>query len=188
MARSSPITASSDAGLSISTTRSPQCEICSSTVAVYTCPRCATRTCSLPCSAAHKTRTGCSGARDRAKYIPVNRYTYGTMMDDYVFLEDVGRRVGEWGQDIVRGGYGTLQGRRGRGGGGQGKTRDRTSRKKRDVLKLQLELRDIEVDLLPAGMQKRMLNQSSWDPKCVDFTSLGATTMTHTVTRYSLLL
>jgi hypothetical protein len=99
------------------------------------------------------------------------------MMDDYVFLEDVGRRVSEWGQDIVRGSYGTLQSRRGRGRGefGQGKPRERISRKKRDVFKLQLDLRDIEVDLLPIGMQRRMLNQSTWDPKCVEITSLGAT-------------
>jgi hypothetical protein len=182
MASSAPTAVSSHAGLS--TTCSSQCETCSSRVAVYTCPRCATRTCSQPCSVAHKTRTGCSGVRDKAKFVPMNRFTHGTMMDDYVFLEDVGRRVSKWGQDIARGGYGTLQGRRGRGGGvvGQGKPRERISRKKRDVLKLQLELRDIEVDLLPNGMQRRMLNQSTWDPKCVEITSFSAIYLTHTVT------
>jgi len=99
------------------------------------------------------------------------------MMDDYVFLEDMSRKVGEWGQDLVRGGYGhghgTLQGRRGRaktgpppgktwsGGGG-------ISWKKRDVLKSQLELRDIEMDLFPSGMERRTLNQSTWDSKYVE--------------------
>ena len=111
----------------------------------------------------------------------MNRYTYGTMTDDYVLLEDISRRVSEWGQDIARGGYGTLQGRRGRGGMGRGKTREVTSRKKRDVLKLQLELRDIEVDMLPAGMQRRILNNSTWDPKCVGLTRLYATTFVYTV-------
>jgi len=113
----------------------------------------------------------------------MNRYTCGTMMDDYVFLEDMSRKVGESGQDIVRGGYGygTLQGRgRGRGRGGRGgrantgpgppgKTWGHSgiSRKtgKRDILKSQLELRDIEMDLLPSGMERRMLNQSTWDSK-----------------------
>ena len=107
----------------------------------------------------------------------MNRYTCGTMMDDYVFLEDMSRKVGEWGQDIVRGGYGhyahgygTLQGRRGRGKAGPppGKTwSGGMSRKKRDILKSQLELRDIEMDLLPSGMERRTLNQSSWDAKYV---------------------
>jgi hypothetical protein len=112
--------------------RSGQCVICSSPAAIYTCPRCATKTCSLPCSAAHKTRTGCSGVRDKAKFVPMNRYTHGAMMDDYVFLEDVSRRVSEWGQDIARGGYGAsgaaLQSRRDRRELGRGKTRGATSR------------------------------------------------------------
>ncbi len=144
------------------------CVFCPDRVAIYTCPRCATRTCSLPCSAAHKPRTGCSGIREKAKFVPMNRYTYGTMMGDYVFLEDMSRKVSEWGQDIVRGGYGSLQGRRGRAEMGPGKTRNGISRKKRDILKLQLELRDVEMDLLPSGMERRVLNQSTWDSKYVD--------------------
>jgi hypothetical protein len=105
----------------------------------------------------------------------MNRYTHGTMMDDYVFLEDVGRKVTEWGQDIARSGYGTLQGRRGRGGMGPGKARKGISRNKRDILKLQLELRDIEVDLLPSGMERRTLNHSTWDLKYVDTSYLEST-------------
>jgi box C/D snoRNA protein 1 len=101
----------------------------------------------------------------------MNRYTHGTMMDDYVFLEDMNRRVSDCGNDIVRSGYGTLRGRRGKGEMGTrlGKTRNGISRTKRDVLKSQLELRDIEMDLLPSGMERRMLNQSTWDLKYVDY-------------------
>ena len=92
------------------------------------------------------------------------------MMDDYVFLEDMSRKVGDWGREIVRGGYsfGENRGRgrgsgrgRGRGGGGC------SGRTKRDVLKLQLEARDIDMDLLPIGMERRKVNQSSWDFKYV---------------------
>ncbi|KAH9999780.1 hypothetical protein BJV77DRAFT_1063968 [Russula vinacea] len=86
-------------------------------------------------------------------------------MDDYVFLEDLSRRVSEWGQDIARSGYGTLQARRGRGDMRPGKTRKGMSRNKRDILKSQLELREIEMDLLPSGMERRTLNQSTWDSK-----------------------
>jgi hypothetical protein len=95
------------------------------------------------------------------------------MMDDYVFLEDMNRKVGEWGQDLVRGGYGhgTMQGRRGRAKPGpRGKTWSGggISMKKRDILKSQLELRDIEMDLFPSGMERRTLNQSTWDSKYVE--------------------
>ena len=93
------------------------------------------------------------------------------MMDDYIFLEDMSRKVGDWGKEIVRGGYsfgngdnkgrGRGRGMKGRGrGGGSGRT-------KRDVLKLQLEARDIDMDLLPIGMERRKVNQSSWDFKYV---------------------
>ncbi|KAI9512261.1 hypothetical protein F5148DRAFT_61586 [Russula earlei] len=156
------------------TTASPRCAACSSHIAIYTCPRCATRTCSLACSAAHKTRTACSGVREKAKFVPMNRYTHGTMMDDYVFLEDVGRKVSEWGRDIARGGYATLPHRPGpgpgpgprpRGAGGRARREEGASGKKRDVLRSQLESRDIEMDSLPAGMERRTLNRSTWDPK-----------------------
>lgn len=97
------------------------------------------------------------------------------MMDDYVFLEDVSRKVGDWGKEIVRGGYlfGNVDNRgrgrgRGRRGGGRGRGGGSGSgRTKRDVLKLQLEARDIDMDLLPIGMERRKVNQSSWDFKCV---------------------
>ncbi|KAI0053030.1 hypothetical protein FA95DRAFT_1057397 [Auriscalpium vulgare] len=153
-----------------STAPKPKCAICDEKTSVYACPRCTTRTCSLPCSSAHKTRTGCSGVRDKAKYVPMNNYTLGTMMDDYVFLEDLGRKMGEWGQDIVRGGYGNGARRgdgrdaRGRGRGGR-QGRGGTTRTKRDIMKMQLELRDVDVELLPSGMERRMLNQSTWDFK-----------------------
>ncbi|KAF8605491.1 hypothetical protein BDV93DRAFT_429573, partial [Ceratobasidium sp. AG-I] len=57
----------------------------------YTCPRCTLKTCSLACSKSHKAQSNCSGERDRAAYVPMNGYTWGTLADDYVFLEDVGR-------------------------------------------------------------------------------------------------
>ncbi|KAF8639753.1 hypothetical protein AX17_001015 [Amanita inopinata Kibby_2008] len=88
-------------------------------------------------------------------------------MNDYVFLEEMGRKVGDWGKDIVRGGYSRSDARRGtrsRGGrfmAGKG----RGARGKKDVLKLQLEARDIEMELLPLGMERRKLNQSIWDSR-----------------------
>ncbi|KAG6911749.1 hypothetical protein DXG01_007999 [Tephrocybe rancida] len=151
------------------------CSVCSHHNSKYTCPGCTARTCSLPCSTGHKTATGCTGKRNKVAYVPMNKYSWGTMMDDYVFLEDVGRHVGEWGKEIVKGGYGlhgSGAGRgsalRGRGSDGRGRGRGRGRSgaiTKRDVLKMQLEVRDIDMDVLPAGMERRKINQSYWEPK-----------------------
>lgn len=109
----------------------------------------------------------------------MNTYGLGALMDDYVFLEDVGRAVEGFGRDIARNGLASsstsavpvgMRGRgRGRGpgrGGTSGVGRGRPNTK-RDVLKLQLEARDIEVEMLPSGMHRRTLNQSTWDFKYV---------------------
>ena len=155
-----------------SSSRSQLCMICAAHPAIYTCPRCSARTCSLPCSNAHKQQgEGCSGVRNKAAYVPMNQYGYMALMNDYVFLEEVGRQVGEWGKEIVKGGFdarnaprGMARGRgRGRGRGGA----SAASRTKRDVLKMQLDFRDIEMELLPAGMERRTMNQSTWDFKYV---------------------
>ncbi|KAF8076105.1 hypothetical protein FPV67DRAFT_1558642 [Lyophyllum atratum] len=151
------------------------CNVCNHRYSIYTCPSCSTRTCSLSCSTGHKSATGCTGERNKAAYVPMNKYSWGTMMDDYVFLEDVGRRVGDWGKEIVKGGFGMrgteVAGRgrgrgRGRGGEGSGRGRGRMGgNTKRDMLKMQLEARDIDMDILPVGMERRKLNQSYWEPK-----------------------
>ncbi|KAI0081675.1 hypothetical protein K474DRAFT_1671594 [Panus rudis PR-1116 ss-1] len=151
------------------------CAMCAKNAAKYTCPRCSIKTCSLPCSQAHKAQgEGCSGIRNKAAYVPMNKYGYMTLMDDYVFLEDIGRKVNDWGREIVQGGYtntgdGNRGGRgrelRGRGmRGGRGGHRN-LIRNKRDTLKMQLDFRDIEIELLPVGMERRTLNQSTWDFK-----------------------
>jgi len=112
----------------------------------------------------------------------MNKYGWGSMMDDYCFLEDVGRRVGEWGREIVKGGFdmsvrgnkngavvvGRDRSGRGRGGGVMGRNgKGRGGKRKREVLKMLLEVREIELELLPSGMERRMLNQSVWDQKYV---------------------
>lgn len=104
-------------------------------------------------------------------------------MDDYVYLEEMGRKVEGWGKEIGRGGYaagagagaGGGRGGRGgfdnggRGGGGRGGRGGGAQRTKRDILKMQLEARDVDVEMLPAGMERRSLNQSTWDFKYACF-------------------
>jgi hypothetical protein len=96
----------------------------------------------------------------------MNKYGWGDMMDDYVFLENIGRHVGEWGMEIGRGGFSMRGGERGRGRGrGRGKGTGRNTRTKQDILKQQLDFRDIDMELLPVGMEKKKLNRSIWDFK-----------------------
>ena len=94
--------------------------------------------------------------------------------------EDVGRQVTEWGREIVQGGY-SHSGENSRGGRGRGRGRGRgmsggmrggvgheyAGRNKRETLKMEMDFRDIEIDMLPAGMERRTLNQSTWDIKYV---------------------
>ncbi|PPR03855.1 hypothetical protein CVT26_000853 [Gymnopilus dilepis] len=148
----------------------PICAMCKGQLAKYTCPGCSMRTCSAPCSSSHKSKTGCSGVRDKTKYVPMNEYTWGKLMDDYTFLEEMGRKVGDWGKEIVRGGYMARSDNVNTRGRGQSRGRGRARgsgpvRTKRDILKMQLEMRDIDMELLPAGMERRKANQSSWDNK-----------------------
>ncbi|KAJ3826064.1 hypothetical protein EV361DRAFT_1023783 [Lentinula raphanica] len=148
-------TASSTATSSNSNSESkPLCKICNARDAIYTCPRCKIKTCSLPCSSNHKSSTGCSGERNKVEFVNMRDYSWGTLMSDYTYLEDVGRKITDWGATIVKG----MRGGRGRGGGGGART-------KRDILKTQLEMQDISIDLLPLGMERRQHNQSMWDFK-----------------------
>ena len=153
------------------------CSQCTEVDAKYTCPRCAFKTCSLGCSRQHKEKTGCNGERNKAAYVPMKEYGWGTLMDDYTFLESVGRQTEEWGRQIVQSGMLTNQrghapargrGRgRGRGGVVAAAFRSNASRgdKKRGYFKAMLAVRDVDVELLPSGMARRKLNQSSWENK-----------------------
>lgn len=154
--RASPATSSGPA---------PICSICKAP-AKYTCPRCAARSCSLPCSKAHKENKGCSGVRDPAAFVPLAKFTQGTWDGDYAWLESTRRQVATFGEGLspvdVRG---AERGRgRGRGRGGAG-VQTRQRKPKTDGLRWALAQVGAEVDVLPDGMQKRRQNQSSWNHK-----------------------
>lgn len=147
----------------------PKLQICAlcTTPARYKCPRCATPTCSLRCSRKHKQDARCTGERDKAQYVPMNAYDWGTMMRDYCYLEDIGRKVSGWGNEIVRGGYTTNVGASKVGSAWRPSSgrKPTTGKSKRDMLRAHLETLGIDVELLPAGMERRNLNQSTFDQK-----------------------
>lgn len=86
------------------------------------------------------------------------------MMDDYTYLEEVGRVVGDVGRNIGRGGFTTRSRGRGRGGfrGGFGALLG-----KREIFQQKMAMRDIDVELLSSGMERRTINQSTWDTRYV---------------------
>ncbi|GMH92289.1 hypothetical protein TrST_g13353 [Triparma strigata] len=64
---------------------SNSCALCYN-LSKYTCPRCGVKTCSLPCTLSHKSSTGCSGKRDRTKFIKTSAQTLSTLKSDMSFL------------------------------------------------------------------------------------------------------
>lgn len=153
----------------------PICTLCNTNPSKYTCPRCQTKTCSLLCSRAHKAATGCSGERDRTGFVPMSQYNYGALVNDYVYLEEVGRQVEVWGRNIVRDGItarsessAAIRGSSMRGGRGRGRGRAVGQKKdRRSFLAMQLGLRDIDMDVLPSGMDRAKRNLSKWDSEYV---------------------
>ncbi|CAN1814553.1 Box C/D snoRNA protein 1 [Linum perenne] len=73
------------------------CVECQEKQSKYKCPGCSLRTCSLPCVKSHKLRTGCSGKREVAPFIPISQFDDNTLLSDYNFLEEV-KRVADAGQ------------------------------------------------------------------------------------------
>lgn len=101
-------------------------------------------------------------------YVEMSSYGYSNFMSDYVFLEDVGRKVGEWGREIDKKrldatsstvvASGARQHLRGK------KSGHNHARTKRDILRENLEEEwDIDLRFLPEGMERRKSNQSTWD-------------------------
>ncbi|CAG0922626.1 unnamed protein product, partial [Notodromas monacha] len=79
-----------------------QCDICEEHSAKYKCPRCDKRTCSLSCVKKHKVRYDCCGQRDRAKFVPVKKFSNLDLLNDYRFLEEAARVAERCHKDKTR--------------------------------------------------------------------------------------
>lgn len=80
-----PIDATASRGLQI-------CCICGEK-SMYTCPGCQRKTCSLTCIRVHKAEHHCSGQRDVASFVPVNKFDDTQLRRDFYFLEDCRRAL-----------------------------------------------------------------------------------------------
>lgn len=122
------------------------CEECQSKTPVYQCPGCLIRTCSLGCCRGHKTRTGCSGKRNRGEFVPVSRMTDSTMRSDYFFLEEVLEQIPRNGK---------------RARTTEASSNQSNKNKKSRRLVQQAERRGITLQIMPPMMVRHKSN-SSW--------------------------
>jgi len=49
--------------------------VCQAAAFKYRCPRCLTRSCSLPCVKQHKLISGCNGQRDKTAFVSLDDFT-----------------------------------------------------------------------------------------------------------------
>ncbi|KAL2823311.1 HIT finger domain protein [Aspergillus cavernicola] len=70
------------------------CTICHIQPPKYRCPRCSTRTCSLPCTRRHKLWSQCTGIRDPAAYLRRSDLATESAFDrDFNFITGIERRL-----------------------------------------------------------------------------------------------
>jgi hypothetical protein len=115
----------------------PKCHTCHSKSKKYTCPSCQAISCSLQCINEHKNRTGCTGIRNKTKFVKASQYDVNTLTNDFTFLEDVGRVA----DNCIR-------------------ENNHTTRKRKDALSTHARRVDTNLSLMPTGMKKQKLNQS----------------------------
>jgi len=122
----------------------------STKAANYRCPRCSTRTCSLPCYKRHQTWAQCSGKRDPTAYIKKGQLATPAGIDhDYNFLTGIERELDAADQHVSeRGNHPSLgrQQRTGRGGAFD-----------QAILNAQ-----VIIDAAPHGMSRQRENRTRW--------------------------
>lgn len=124
------------------------CEECKKTEWKYKCPRCELRSCGLACVKAHKTRTGCSGKRDRTAFVPLAGFCDNVLVSDYNLLEEMLRQ--------------TESAKRARSTLALTKSEMHPAMK---ALQHETKMRDTTLVYWPHGMSKRKSNTTHFDRK-----------------------
>ncbi|KAI1245227.1 hypothetical protein MGN70_012117 [Eutypa lata] len=153
------------------------CGICRVQSPKYKCPRCGTRTCSLPCIKKHKNWSSCNGERDPTVYIPVSKLRTDAGIDhDYNFLTKIERSV-EIAEKILRDERDILPqednntqqpNKRARlhKGRSRGRVTLNENSRRWDRNSLQrLQRLGIRVSSVPFGMSRSKDNKSSWNKR-----------------------
>ncbi|KAJ5106806.1 hypothetical protein N7456_003481 [Penicillium angulare] len=150
------------------------CSICHVNPPKYRCPRCSTRTCSLPCTRRHKLWSQCSGVRDPAAYLKRSELTTETAFDrDFNFITGIERSMERADRDAENRGidlaHGTSQNAEEDTAGPS--TGQKRKHPQQGLVKGEANfLRRAEAGLVnviraPRGMTRNKLNNSRWHPK-----------------------
>ncbi|WEW57372.1 Box C/D snoRNA accumulation [Emydomyces testavorans] len=143
------------------------CTICHINVPKYTCPRCSTRTCSLPCAKRHKLWSQCSGVRDPAAYLKRKDLATPAAFDkDFNFISGIERFLERTDRDVQNRGLVLDDGE-------TAAKKRRTGYFSRDASLLRgIEESGVDVIRAPKGMTRSKQNMSKWHKthKCLNWT------------------
>ncbi|KAJ5980678.1 hypothetical protein N7481_007976 [Penicillium waksmanii] len=149
----------------------------------YRCPRCSTRTCSLPCTRRHKLWSQCSGVRDPAAYLKRSELATASAFDrDFNFISGIERSLERAERDAENRGIDLAQTAAesadagGGGGGEQAQNTGAVAGQKRKhpgggLVKGEAgflrgaEAGGVRVVRAPRGMSRNKANGSRWHPK-----------------------
>ncbi|KAL8823858.1 MAG: hypothetical protein Q9170_008303 [Blastenia crenularia] len=135
------------------------CTICHTNPYKYCCPRCSSRTCSLPCIKRHKQWASCSGIRDPAAYIKRSDLATPKGIDhDYNYLTSIERQFDLAERDFESRGvllYDETQDSR----KGQNPAKGKVS------LERAIKQCRVVVDRAPKGMTRQKQNATYWDKR-----------------------
>ncbi|GIZ41727.1 hypothetical protein CKM354_000502300 [Cercospora kikuchii] len=129
------------------------CSICYENKPKYRCPRCQTKTCSLPCTQKHKQRASCNGVRNPAEYIKRSQLATPIGIDrDYNYLKSVERSIDVANRDSEARGVDVVE---------RAATRSiARARHPESNLSKYLDENRIEIQNAPEGMSRRKANQT----------------------------
>lgn len=157
------------------------CAVCNASSSKYTCPYCQAATCSLACFGQHKASEACSSARKQHEYtskygppvslltqpvsrfVPMKEYDYNQMLEDYQFLNQVGRMVTERGRELSNGKMLAPE----KPAAGPSSRHGPAAQQRREALGKQIAFHKLPIMLVPDGMSRRKQNRSHWDAKYV---------------------
>ncbi|EEH47270.2 uncharacterized protein PADG_03368 [Paracoccidioides brasiliensis Pb18] len=146
-------------------------KMCRTNPPKYKCPRCATPTCSLPCSKRHKLWSQCSGVRDPAAYLKRSELATPAAFDkDFNFISGIERYVERAERDAENRGIELVR----EDGDSNQRCKKRTEPvKKGEVALLRgVENAGVKVVRAPKGMSRGKQNMSYWHKKhkCLSWT------------------
>ena len=139
----------------------------------YRCPRCSTRTCSLPCTRRHKLWSQCTGVRDPAAYLKRSEINESSFDRDFNFITGIERSLERADRDAENRGIDLARGQieddtddTQEPGVGQKRKRPQQSFVKGEAGFLRgAEAGAVNVLRAPRGMTRNKQNNSKWHPK-----------------------